>query len=147
MTTKPRNPWRSLQRLAVSTLVLLVLEYVAGMWLNIYTGSSTDGGAAPEVKNSPVLIIHVLISIALLVHAIIMLVLASKNKIKNWTIISIISLIAILLAAQQGDQFMRKESELSSFLMALAFLVAFCCYVYGIIKNLPMLPDAKDDAE
>ena len=144
MNTTLTKPWELLQKLAISTLIFLVLEYIAGMWLNIYTGAVEGGAASAHVIDSPVLHIHILISLALLIHATVMIVISAKHKVKSWLYISILSLFSILVAADQGYRFIKEESNLSSFIMAFAFILAFCSYAYGIILNKDKVPPSKD---
>ncbi len=139
------KPWRLLHNLAISAIVLIILEYISGMWLNIYTGAEGDANLASELTHSPIMSIHIYISLALLVNTLAILIIATKFKIKNWTAISAISIVSVLLAANQGFSFLNDENNLASFLMSLSFIVAFSINAYGLIINKHNLPIKSED--
>ena len=139
------KPWRLIKNIAVAAIVFLILEYISGMWLNIYTSDSLNAVSKLTIGNSPIFLIHIIISLVLFSNSLAIIFFAIKHKIKSWILCSVISLISIIISANQGEQFIKYENKSSSFLMAIAFAIAFSAYSYGLIVNKKNLPEIDED--
>jgi heme A synthase len=135
-----------LARLRIASLgavVMLILQFILGMVYNLY-------GTAPTTKkpiglfSTPVIALHVILGILIAIAAIALLVRAiqARQKLSIW--MTVIGLLAILVAGSAGIGFAGSGDNSASLSMALGFAVALACYIV-LVFALP--PAARAPAE
>ena len=131
----------------VGMLVLLVVQFIAGMYLSFYTElpdthPGTGDSYAPSIPwalaghAGPALVIHVVIWILLTLGAIALLVrgIMSKRKAYIWS--TVLGLLFILMAGSGGLTFLnRGGDDKESFMMAIGFILAFIAYGIAFYKT------------
>jgi hypothetical protein len=128
---------RGLRANSFSAVVMLLLEYGLGMWLNLYTDvpeSDHRKGllatfASSVTHGAAVLAIHALLGTLLLVTAIIAVARAMRARRPVLIAIAAIGLVAVLAAWLSGTSFVSQDSNRSSLSMAIAAAVAILSYV------------------
>ncbi|MDQ2831236.1 MAG: hypothetical protein M3Y74_19580 [Chloroflexota bacterium] len=134
------------------TLVLLGVEFLLGMGVNLYVripshhpGSSADNPGnsyfADVVQSvvwavaheTPALVLHVLVGLALFVSAVVLLVRAIWTRCRAWIIVAAVGLLGIIAAGFNGGSFLTFDSAaISSLIMSIAFAVAAASYMSGL---------------
>jgi vacuolar-type H+-ATPase subunit I/STV1 len=124
---------KALRRASFASLVLLLIQYVLGMYTNIYvTVPSADkgGGLGKAISNGPAaLSVHAVLALLLILSAIGLLVQAIMAR--YWTVLAAaaVGLIAIIGAAFSGANFTNNGGQDSaSMTMAVLAGVAMLCY-------------------
>lgn len=140
-----RSRIRGLRASALAGLLIVVVEYGFGMWVNLYatvppadrgaglSGGAAkavvDGGLATVVANGPAgLSAHVVLGLVLLVSAISVLVRAALVRRALPISLAAAGLAAVLVAAGAGARFVGQGSANASFVMALAAGAAIASY-------------------
>ena len=124
-----------LKRHAFGLVITLGIEFLLGMWVNLYTKFPETKNAAELWKFSSsqaVVIIHIIVGTALLIGASTLVIRARKSGRKFWQVSSIIGLIAIIFAWLSGRDFISRQDPISSLAMALFFLIALFCYITAL---------------
>ena len=128
---------RGLRIASLAAVVMLLIEYGFGIWVNLYgqlpaadhgAGAATGFGRA--ITDGPAgLTIHALLGVALLASAITIVVRAILAR-RGWPIaLAVLGLCAIGVSAINGSRFVGDPSNAASFAMGLAAAVAILCYV------------------
>jgi vacuolar-type H+-ATPase subunit I/STV1 len=124
---------KALRRASFASLVLLLIQYVLGMYTNIYvTVPSADkgGGLGKAISNGPAaLSVHAVLALLLILSAIGLLVQAIMAR--YWAVLAAaaVGLIAIIGAAFSGANFTNNGGQDSaSMTMAVLAGVAMLCY-------------------
>jgi hypothetical protein len=124
----------------ITMLVLLVVQFIVGMYLNFYsklpdTHPGTDGSYAPSISwalaghAGLALAIHVTAWILLTVGAIALLVRGILSRRKAFIVGASLGLLFILLAGSGGLTFLnRGGDDKQSFMMAIGFILAMVAY-------------------
>jgi hypothetical protein len=152
---------KELKKRSFGLLIMLGIEFVVGMALNLFanlpdnhpgsTGSLNyfvrslhSYGWAITIGGGAALFLHVLIGTGLLFGSIVLLVFAVKSHMKTWIWLSALGLFGILMAFSNGLSFLDYNHDLSSFLMAMGFLLATGSYTASlIIGNHRPIPTRK----
>jgi hypothetical protein len=139
---------RGLRGNSFSAVVMLLLEYSLGIWVNLYAkipasdqgkGALAAFGAA--VADGPVaLAVHALLGTLLLATAIALIARAVLARMTAATVIGAVALLAIMAAWLSGARFVGDAADGASFGMAIATAVALLGYV--IILLVPRLTQA-----
>ncbi|MGH9068112.1 MAG: hypothetical protein ACRD0J_11595 [Acidimicrobiales bacterium] len=130
------GPIRGLRAASLAALVMLVVQYGFGMWVNLYGhlpasdhGAGVPVGVADAVTGGPVgLGIHAVLGLALVVTAISVIVRASLVRRPLPVVAAVIGLVAILVAGLGGARFVGHAGNSASMAMALATGVAILSY-------------------
>jgi hypothetical protein len=117
-------------------VTMLIIEFILGMIYNLY-GTAPTASKSIGLFSSPVLALHVVMSILLLVAAVMLLVRAigARHRLTIW--MSALGLVAIIAAGFAGEGFTRNGAAGASLGMSLAFAVSLACYVVIIIAFSP----------
>ena len=117
-------------------VTMLIIEFILGMIYNLY-GTAPTASKSVGLFSSPVLALHVVMSILLLVAAVMLLVRAigARHRLPIW--MSALGLVAIIAAGFAGEGFTRNGAAGASLGMSLAFAVSLACYVVIIIAFSP----------
>ena len=126
---------RKASRSAMATVVILVLIYALGMYVNLFVEIPEDATAWQFAMKSIILLLHLSLGTLLIVHATSLVASSVKAKNSSWMIFSGIGLAGILLSVATGSSFITHQTELSSLLMALGFGVSIIAYTFGIYRS------------
>jgi hypothetical protein len=113
-------------------VTMLIIEFVLGMIYNLY-GSAPTASKSIGLFSSPVLALHVIMSILLLLAAVMLLVRAIGAGYRLTIWMSALGLVAIIAAGGAGLGFTRNGAAGASLGMSLAFAVSLTCYVVIIL--------------
>lgn len=126
-------------------LGLLGLEFLVGMYLNLYPASWTPSGHPPPTLPSllgpassevPVLVLHAILASALILLAIYVVYLFIGLQPRTWLGGCLVGLLATLLAGVGGAGFLDAGyAPADSFLMATGFLTAFWAYFWVRVRS------------
>jgi heme A synthase len=116
-------------------VTMLILQYILGMIYNLY-GTAPTATKSIGLFSSPVLALHVIMSLLLLISAIMLLIRAIGAGHRLTIAMSAAGLAGIVAAGFAGLAFTSKGSSGASLGMALAFVVSLACYIV-IIFVLP----------
>lgn len=122
---------RKLRRRITGMFSFLLVEYIFGMFINLFGGD--EDPAQKPLYVHVVFAGHVLIGIGLVVVAVFIFIAAREKANTVFGKIALYGLISIVLALIGGFiTVILKEifSEIGSFLMALSFIAAFIFYGY-----------------
>ncbi|HEV3245378.1 MAG TPA: hypothetical protein VG102_03395 [Candidatus Paceibacterota bacterium] len=135
-----QNRSRSLRINGVFLVAALVLEYLLGMYVNLFVSfpeNAVDGQLWGFAWSQAPLAAHIILAILILLGAIVLLVRSILRKDKRWGIASSIGLAAVLLAGLSGAAFIPTQTDLYSYSMSLMFLLAVLSYSWAIFSASP----------
>jgi hypothetical protein len=122
-----------LRRGSLAVLVLLVVEYAIGMYVNLYVtvpGADHGGSLGSAIPNGPA---------SLSVHAVIGLLLglgvaAQSILVRHWGLIaaSVIGLLAMIFASVAGTGFTSTGADSASMAMSVLTGIAMLCYAANL---------------
>lgn len=121
----------------MSALILLVIQYALGMYINLYVTIPNTGPAAAwsyAWHNIPVAA-HIIIGTLSLLFAIILLVRAIQMKNRHLITLGVIGVTALLLAVIGGEEFITTHNDIFSYLMSLGFVAAILDMSWGYFKG------------
>lgn len=138
---------RLLVGLLRGTVVLLALQYLLGMWVNLFgpVPPTNDLGAALSYTGDPAFTAHVALAVLLLTLGIVIVFVSFREETRvGLRIMVLLGLLSIFWASVAGVQFVRSgfSSNTASFSMALAFIVATSCYGIAQVLVLPQVAPA-----
>lgn len=141
---------RGLRPNAFAAVVMLLLEYGLGIWVNLYAkipasdqGKGIFAAFGAAVADGPVgLALHALLGTLLLVTATILVIRAVLARRAATIAIGVVALLAIITAWLSGARFTGSGANGASFTMAMATGVALLCYV--AILFVPRLTEGAD---
>jgi hypothetical protein len=121
-----------LRRASLAALVLLLIQYGIGIGVNLYvTVPAADRGhtISSAISNGPVaLTVHIVLGLVLILAAVSLVVQAIMARRPGVIITSVIGLLALVGAAEQGAAFVDKAHASASMTMAVLTGVALLCY-------------------
>jgi heme A synthase len=129
-----RRPGRpGLRRVCVAALIMLVLQYGLGIFLNLYVAvpaSDAHAGFLAEIATAPLaLTVHALLGVVLIGTAILLVARAVSVRDRRLAVLSTAGLTAIGGAFGTGEIFVRNGQASASMAMAVLTGVALLCYV------------------
>jgi hypothetical protein len=132
-TTKARN---GLHVNAIFMIGALVVQYTLGMISNMFV--QFPDTTRPDLlwvaaRSQFPTLAHIIVGTLLLVGAIVFVIRAARQKNRPWIVSSAIGLASILAAIFGGTQFVTTQTDAYSLLMALATIVAFIAYGWGLV--------------
>jgi hypothetical protein len=133
----PMNAEPSIKRHAVGLLVGLALQYLLGMYINMYVQfpDTKDAGQLWEFAwKQPAIAAHIVLAILLFLGSIALAVRAQRLHITVWAGPGLIGFLAIFVAGFAGSRFIPTQGDPYSYLMAASFLVAFGAYCWGLYR-------------
>ena len=130
-----------LRMASLGAVSMLIIQYILGMVYNLY-GTAPTASKSIGLFSSPVLALHVIMSILLLIAAVMLLVRAIgvRHRLTIW--MSAVGLIGIVAAGFAGLAFTSKGTAGASLGMALAFAVSLASYVVVLVVLAPGRPPA-----
>jgi O-antigen/teichoic acid export membrane protein len=122
-----------LRRVSLAALVMLVVQFGLGMFLNLYVtvpAADAHAGIMQEIANGPLaLTVHATLGLALIVTAVAALVRAVRVEERLVAVLAAAGLTAIGGAFAAGEIFVRNGQNGASLAMALLTAVALLSYV------------------
>jgi hypothetical protein len=141
----PTRPTAGLRANAYAAVVMLLLTYGLGMWVNLYGQlPASDHGAGllaaftHAVTRGPIgLSIHAVLGTLLLASAISAVVRAARARRPALIVLAALGLLAVSGAWISGARFVGTDEELSSLSMAIATGVALFAYTTIVLLATP----------
>jgi hypothetical protein len=132
------------RRISLVALVLVVAEYVIGMYVNLYaTIPAADHGhdVRTAIANGPVMLsIHAVLGLLLGLGALGVLIHAIRSRRPGIITWSAVGLFALVMAAAAGSGFTSTGDRTESLAMAVLTGVALLCYAANIYLAHPSGP-------
>jgi len=130
-TRRPGRP--GLRRVSLAVLIMLVVQYGLGIFLNLYVAvpaSDAHAGIFTEIATAPLaLTVHALLGLALIGTAILLVVRAVSVGDRLIAVLASAGLTAIGGAFGAGEIFVRNGMPGASLAMAVLTGLALLCYV------------------
>ena len=140
-----------LRRASLAALVLLLIQYGIGIGVNLYvTVPAADQGhtISSAISNGPgALTVHIVLGLLLILAAAYLVVRAIMARYGGVIVTSVIGLLALVGAAEQGAAFVDKAHASASMTMAILTGVALLCYgisLYLLGSRPGSQPDRAD---
>ncbi len=147
-TRRPGRP--GLRRVSLAALIMLVLQYGLGIFLNLYVAipaSDAHGGLFTEIATAPLaLTVHALLGLALIGTAILLVVRAVSVGDRLLSVLASAGLTAIGGAFGAGEIFVRNGMPGASLAMAVLTGVALLCYVGTLARATAAQRQAEQPA-
>ena len=129
-----RRPGRAgLRRASLAALIMLVIQYGLGIFLNLYVAipaSDAHASIFGEIATAPLsLTVHALLGLALTGTAIMLVVRAIGVRDRLLAVLAAAGLLAIVGAFGAGEMFVRNGQSSASLTMAILTAGALLCYV------------------
>ena len=157
---RPRHP--RLVAVILLQLGLLVSQYVAGMYLNLFatippmfgSGGMMGGGMMAFMSSSsmPALMFHMMTALLILVLGVLVVIGAQLARERSLLAVSSVALAGIVAAIMSGMAYLFYRADADSLAMAASFLLAFGMMVWGLAiawkgttggrMSLPTLPES-----
>ena len=126
------NDTKLTNTLGITLVLVLIFQYVLGMYTALYIEIPEDVSGWKFMGNSMIILSHVILGF-LLAALSIWLTAASIKKMNGlWILFSIIGLAGVVLALMTGSAFMDGQSDSNSFLMSLGLGISLLSYAAGI---------------
>jgi hypothetical protein len=128
-----RPGWAGLRRMSVAALILLVVQYGLGVFLNLYVSipaSDAHAGYFQEIATAPLaLTVHALLGLGLIGTAILLVARAVGLRDRLSAVLATAGLTAIGGAFGAGEIFVKNGQSSASLAMGVLTGVALLCYV------------------
>ena len=118
-------------------LGFLILQFLFGMFANLFIefpDTKNEGILWEFAKNQWPLVMHMIIAALLVIGGIVLLIRTIRRKDKQLIISESIGLLALLVASFVGAQFVSTQADGYSYAMAVAFIISFVSYGWGLLK-------------
>lgn len=135
-----RDRFSLLRTVAALTLAALTLQFLLGMWLNLFAAFPTTSQSYVGVMGTmmnfifsggmPVLMVHMMAGFLLLLLSVFVLVASIRTENNRVAFLGFVGLGAIVLSGVSGLDFMFSgfQDNFYSYLMATGFILAFGSY-------------------
>jgi hypothetical protein len=123
---------------AIILLACLAVQYALGMYVNLFIQfpqNATAGQLWEFSWRQPSLSTHILLGILILIGSLVFMIRAIFYKSSTWKTPAILGFLGVFLAAFGGSSFISTQSDAYSYVMALAFIVPFFAYAWGLMKD------------
>ncbi len=135
---------RGLRGNSFGALVILLVEYGLGIWVNLYGhipasdhGSNIASGFARAISNGPVgLSIHAVLGVILLGAAAGAVVRAFLVRRTNLIVAAVLGLVCVVIAGLSGASFVGSGSNAASMSMAIGAGVAIFAYAFILFTSV-----------
>ena len=133
-----RRPGRAgLRRMSVAALIMLVVQYGLGVFLNLYVSipaSDAHAGYFQEIATAPLaLTVHALLGLGLIGTAILLVARAVGMRDRRLAVLATAGLTAIGGAFGAGEIFVKNGQSSASLAMAVLTGVALLCYIGTLV--------------
>ena len=137
-TTEISKTQNGLRNYAIVIIGLLVIQYALGMVTNMFVQfpDTSDVGQLWEFTRSQLPSgAHMWVGVLLVLSAIIFVIQSAIKKNRSWIVSSVVGLVAIMTAFYGGVMFVSSQIDAYSMVMALAFIIAFVAYGWGLYAD------------
>ncbi len=120
------------------TIGLLAVQFVLGMITNLFVQFPATNQEAQQwefARTQLPLMMHIALGMLLLLSGIIFLVRAIRARSRIWIISSATGLLGIVTAIISGSMFINTQNDPYSLSMALAFILTFLAYGWGLYAS------------
>lgn len=129
-------------------MLLLIVQYLLGLWANVYAPAQFAPFDSYPPFPSPALEFHILTGDALFLLSLVVLVFAALSKRLHQIAPAVVLVVSIFIAGQFGMAFVNSSPNdpLDSFGMGVMFLVAFVSAVTLMVlpgRRAPTVPAAS----
>jgi hypothetical protein len=125
----------------MGVLVLVVVEYAIGMYVNLYAsipGADHGAGIGSAISNGPAtLSVHAVLGLLLAIAALGVLVQAIMSRLWFVTASSVVGLVALAFASVTGTSLTSTGDTSDSMAMSVMTGVALLCYALNIFIVRP----------
>ena len=133
-----RRPGQAgLRRISVAALIMLVVQYGLGIFLNLYVSipaSDAHAGFFREIATAPLaLTVHALLGLGLIGTAILLVARAVGTRDRLLAVLATVGLTAIGGAFGTGEIFVKNGQSSASLAMAVLTGVALLCYIGTLV--------------
>jgi hypothetical protein len=130
-----------------AVVILLSLQFLLGMWVNLFAAVPTTHNLAAAVGDpgDPVLVGHYALAVVLIVLGAFLVVVAFRSGARRTLVgTAVLGFLSLLWASAAGVEFVLSgfSSNVDSFSMALAFVAATSCYGVARALVVPRVPEA-----
>jgi len=114
--------------------IALVIQFLLGMYVNLYVKFPTSGPADAWKFAWTVWMVgaHIILGTLILLGGIGLLVRAIRRKNRHWITFSAIAVFGLLLAYLGGERYITTLNDIASYLMAVGFLITFLGLNWGL---------------
>ena len=114
--------------------VTLVIQFLLGMYINLYVEFPTSGPADAWkfAWSSLPVAAHIILGTLGLLATIVMLVRSIIRKNRHWIVVASIGVAGLLLSVIGGETFITVQNELASYLMSIGFLTTLLALNWGL---------------
>ena len=123
---------RTLAKLGFGMIILLVGQYLLGMYTNLFVTIPDGVNGWQWMSNSLAIMGHVTLGTLLLVVSVALLVFGARARSRTWIVASLVGLVGIGAALAGGSSFMNGQSDAMSFVMACGLGVAMLAYAAAL---------------
>ena len=123
---------RTLAKLGFGMIILLVGQYLLGMYTNLFVTIPDGVNGWQWMSNSLAIMGHVTLGTLLLVVSVALLVFGARARSRTWIVASLVGLVGIGAALAGGSSFMNGQYDAMSFLMAGGLGVAILAYAAAL---------------
>jgi hypothetical protein len=114
---------------SLGLLTMLSIQFILGMVLNLFVELPKNASVGSILSHGGVvLVLHILVAVGLLLGSLALIFRASTAHSKSWLIASIIGALGVFVALTNGLAFIFNDDDVTSFIMALSFIVAATAY-------------------
>jgi hypothetical protein len=116
------------------TNVALVIQFLLGMYINLYVKFPTSGPAEAWKFAWTVwpVGVHIILGSLLLLGGISLLVRAIRRKDQHWIVFSAIAVLGLILAYLGGERYITTLNDIASLVMSIGFLTTFLALNWGL---------------
>jgi quinol-cytochrome oxidoreductase complex cytochrome b subunit len=137
---------------SLAALVILLIEYGLGIWVNLYgqlpasgNGASLPAGFGRAVADGPIgLSVHAVLGVALIFSAVSAVVRSFRVRRPVLTGAAIVGLVAVVVAALSGARFVGHGTNATSMSMAMAAGIAIGAYAFMLFLSAGPGQKARD---
>ena len=138
---------RSLRIHSMFLIGALVVQYTLGMYVNLFVSfpdNSSQGQLWEFAWSQPALAAHIILAILIFFGSVVLCIRAARqaarSKDRRWITCSLIGLLAVFAAGASGASFIPSQTDLYSYSMSLAFLIAIFSYGWPLITSQRVEP-------
>lgn len=118
-------------------LGFLIVQYLLGMYANLFVqfpDSTSEKTLWKYAGNHVSVDIHMIVALMLVIAGIVLLIRTVLRKNKYWIIAASVGLFSILVATVAGVEYIPTQQNIFSYIMGIAFILAFVSYGWGLYK-------------
>lgn len=140
---RPARRVKALRRASFAALVLLLIQFVLGMYVNLYVTvpkADQGGGLGKAITGGPASLgVHAVLGLLLILSAVGLLVQSLMARYWGVFAAAVIALVAVVGAAFSGADFVNKGGQ-DSASMTMAVLAGVAMLCYGTVLYLLSAP-------